>query len=162
LKEPFPSPRSSSNPKSWVCSGFKPTGEQRRARTTRRVLRNLRERVKTFRRTEERKESIREIAASGDSDPVLVDLHGDVTAGVLRTPLPSNFWTTLGPPLEPKDEVSVDLPATKQAADSFNESNYKSSTQGTTSCIFPLVLNELPSEAQEIIETIEQGRRTKG
>jgi hypothetical protein len=135
LKEPCPLSPVFSNPESWVPSEFKPTREHRSTRATRRFLRSLRERVKTFRRTEERKESIGEI--------VLVDLHVNVTACFLRTPLPSNTWTTLRPPQESQDEVSVDLPA----ADVINEPSYQSSTLGTTSCIFPLVLNQRPSEA---------------
>ena len=66
------------------------------------------------------------IATSGRPGPVLVDLPKDVTAGVLRTPLPFKATTPgrpLGLPKNPllsKDEVSVDLLAIKQAADLIN------------------------------------------
>ena len=66
------------------------------------------------------------IATSGRPGPVLVDLPKDVTAGVLRTPLPFKATTPGRPlglpknPMQPKDEVSVDLLAIKQAADLIN------------------------------------------
>jgi acetolactate synthase I/II/III large subunit len=66
------------------------------------------------------------IATSGRPGPVLVDLPKDVTAGILRTPLPYKATTPGRPlglpknPLQSKDEVSVDLLAIKQAADLIN------------------------------------------
>ena len=66
------------------------------------------------------------IATSGRPGPVLVDLPKDVTAGILRTPLPFKATTPGRPlglpknPLQPKDEVSIDMLAIKQAADLIN------------------------------------------
>ena len=66
------------------------------------------------------------IATSGRPGPVLVDLPKDVTAGILRTPLPFKATTPGRPlglpknPLQSKDEVSIDMLAIKQAADLIN------------------------------------------
>ncbi|KAF9644086.1 hypothetical protein BDM02DRAFT_3272663 [Thelephora ganbajun] len=66
------------------------------------------------------------IATSGRPGPVLVDLPKDVTAGVLRTPVPFKATTPGRPlglpknPLQPKDEAPIDMLAIKQAADLIN------------------------------------------
>ena len=66
------------------------------------------------------------IATSGRPGPVLVDLPKDVTAGILRTPLPFKATTPGRPlglpknPLLPKDEISIDMLAIKEAADLIN------------------------------------------
>ena len=66
------------------------------------------------------------IATSGRPGPVLVDLPKDVTAGILRTPLPFKATTPGRPlglpknPLHPNDEVSIDMVAIKQAANMIN------------------------------------------
>ena len=66
------------------------------------------------------------IATSGRPGPVLVDLPKDVTAGILRTPLPFKATTPGRPlglpknPLLPKDEISIDMLAIKEAADMIN------------------------------------------
>ena len=66
------------------------------------------------------------IATSGRPGPVLVDLPKDVTAGILRTPLPFKATTPGRPlglpknPLQPIDEASIDMLAIKQAADMIN------------------------------------------
>ena len=66
------------------------------------------------------------IATSGRPGPVLVDLPKDVTAGILRTPLPFKATTPGRPlglpknPLQPRDESPIDVLAIKQAADMIN------------------------------------------
>lgn len=66
------------------------------------------------------------IATSGRPGPVLVDLPKDVTAGILRTPLPYKATTpgvNLGLPMNPLQmpEVPIDLSLIKQAAKMINQ-----------------------------------------
>jgi len=64
------------------------------------------------------------IATSGRPGPVLVDLPKDVTAGILKTPLPYKATTpgiNLGLPMNPlTDAVAVDMGLIKQAATMIN------------------------------------------
>src|SRR6266545_4163075 len=65
------------------------------------------------------------IATSGRPGPVLVDLPKDVTAGILKTPLPFKATTpgiNLGLPTNPlqMDTVEVDMGLIKQAASMIN------------------------------------------
>jgi len=84
------------------------------------------------------------IATPGRPGPALVDLPENATAGILRASLPFKATTPGRPlglpkiPLQPKDEVSIDMLAIKQAADMINGARQPIIYTGNGVLYFPL------------------------
>ena len=105
------------------------------------------------------------IATSGRPGPVLVDLPKDVTAGILRTPLPYKA-TTPGVPLGlPRNPLAVpqqqiDMPLIQQAADLINQAKRPIIYAGNgvlASRLGPELLARLSKEGNIPVTTTLQG-----
>ncbi|KAI0080512.1 acetolactate synthase [Panus rudis PR-1116 ss-1] len=105
------------------------------------------------------------IATSGRPGPVLVDLPKDVTAGVLRTPLPykaTTPGTPLGLPANPlhQQQTPTDLLMVKQAADLINQAQRPIIYAGNgvlSSPLGPELLRQLVKEGNIPVTTTLQG-----
>ena len=105
------------------------------------------------------------IATSGRPGPVLVDLPKDITAGVLKTPLPFKATTpgiNLGLPTNPLklDSVSVDMDLIKQAANMINAAQQPLIYAGNgmlSSPIGPKLLKQLADHGNIPVCTTLQG-----
>ncbi|KAH8106934.1 acetolactate synthase [Cristinia sonorae] len=105
------------------------------------------------------------IATSGRPGPVLVDLPKDVTAGVLRTPLPykaTTPGTPLGLPSNPlaSTQTPTDLLMIKQAADLINQAQRPIIYAGNgvlSSALGPQLLKQLSKEGNIPVTTTLQG-----
>ena len=105
------------------------------------------------------------IATSGRPGPVLVDLPKDVTASILRTPLPfkaTTPGTPLGLPSNPLQHVQypTDLLLIKQAADLINQAQRPViyAGQGVLSSeVGPKLLTKLAKEGNIPVTTTLQG-----
>ncbi|KAF7799616.1 hypothetical protein EIP86_010854 [Pleurotus ostreatoroseus] len=106
------------------------------------------------------------IATSGRPGPVLVDLPKDVTAGVLRTPLPHKATTPGTPlglptnPLHANHQTPTDLLMIKQAADLINQAQRPVIYAGNgvlSSPLGPKLLKQLAKEGNIPITTTLQG-----
>jgi acetolactate synthase-1/2/3 large subunit len=102
------------------------------------------------------------IATSGRPGPVLVDLPKDVTAGILRTPLPFKATTpglSLGLPSNPL-ESPVEMALIKQAAELINQSQRPIIYAGNgvlSSPLGPKLLAELVEKGNIPVTTTLQG-----
>ena len=105
------------------------------------------------------------IACSGRPGPVLVDLPKDVTAGILRTPLPFKATTpglSLGLPSNPLQslEPPTDIALIKQAADLINQAQRPIIYAGNgvlSSPLGPKLLTELAEKGNIPVTTTLQG-----
>lgn len=106
------------------------------------------------------------IATSGRPGPVLVDLPKDVTAAVLRTPLPYKATTPGTPlglpsnPLHQSAQTAADLFAIKQAADLINQAERPVIYAGNgvlSSPLGPKLLAQLSNEGNIPVTTTLQG-----
>lgn len=105
------------------------------------------------------------IATSGRPGPVLVDLPKDITAGILRTPLPFKATTPgvpLGLPSNPLASLQphVDLPLLKQAAELINQAKKPIVYAGNgilSSPLGPKLLAQLAKEGNIPVTTTLQG-----
>lgn len=105
------------------------------------------------------------IATSGRPGPVLVDLPKDVTAGVLRTPLPyktTTPGTPLALPTNPlvSTQTPTDLLMIKQAADLINQAKRPIIYAGNgvlSSPLGPKLLKQLSKEGNIPVTTTLQG-----
>jgi acetolactate synthase I/II/III large subunit len=105
------------------------------------------------------------IATSGRPGPVLVDLPKDVTAGILRTPLPykaTTPGTPLGLPSNPlhQPEVAGDVTVLKRAADLINQAQRPIIYAGNgvlSSPEGPELLRKLSQEGNIPVTTTLQG-----
>jgi len=106
------------------------------------------------------------IATSGRPGPVLVDLPKDVTAAILRTPLPYKATTPGTPlglpsnPLQPSAQSSTDLLAIKQVADLINQAERPVIYAGNgvlSSPLGPKLLAQLANEGNIPVTTTLQG-----
>ncbi|OCH93826.1 acetolactate synthase [Obba rivulosa] len=105
------------------------------------------------------------IATSGRPGPVLVDLPKDITAGILRTPLPYKATTPgrpLGLPTNPLQSpgAATDMPAIKQAADLINQAQRPIIYAGhgvLSSPLGPTLLKQLAQEGNIPVTTTLQG-----
>jgi acetolactate synthase I/II/III large subunit len=105
------------------------------------------------------------IATSGRPGPVLVDLPKDVTAGVLRTPLPYKATTPgspLGLPANPLQPLTqpVDLALIKQAAALINQAQRPAIYAGNgvlSSPLGPKLLAQLSEKGNIPVTTTLQG-----
>jgi acetolactate synthase I/II/III large subunit len=106
------------------------------------------------------------IATSGRPGPVLVDLPKDVTAGVLRTPLPYKATTPGTPlglptnPLQSNSQTPTDLMMIKQAADMINQAQRPIIYAGNgvlSSSMGPALLKQLAKEGNIPVTTTLQG-----
>ncbi|EMD38129.1 hypothetical protein CERSUDRAFT_113276 [Gelatoporia subvermispora B] len=105
------------------------------------------------------------IATSGRPGPVLVDLPKDITAGILRTPLPYKATTPgrpLGLPTNPlqSPEAATDVLAIKQAADLINQAQRPIIYAGhgvLSSPLGPKLLKQLSQEGNIPVTTTLQG-----
>ncbi|KAH7914000.1 thiamine diphosphate-binding protein [Hygrophoropsis aurantiaca] len=104
------------------------------------------------------------IASSGRPGPVLVDLPKDVTAGILRTPLPYKA-TTPGAytiPVNPLQPVTspTDMPLIQQAADLINQAQRPIIYAGNgvlSSSLGPKLLAQLAEQGNIPVTTTLQG-----
>ena len=105
------------------------------------------------------------IATSGRPGPVLVDLPKDITAGILKTPLPFKATTPGRPlglpsnPLLPTDQ-SIDRASIKQAADLINQARRPVIYAGNgilSSPLGPKLLKQIADEGNIPITTTLQG-----
>ncbi|CAL1705430.1 unnamed protein product [Somion occarium] len=105
------------------------------------------------------------IATSGRPGPVLVDLPKDVTAAILRTPLPykaTTPGTPLGLPTNPLQllQTPTDLIMVKQAADLINQAQRPIIYAGNgvlSSPLGPKLLRQLAKEGNIPVTTTLQG-----
>ncbi|KAI0928884.1 Acetolactate synthase, mitochondrial [Taiwanofungus camphoratus] len=105
------------------------------------------------------------IATSGRPGPVLVDLPKDITAGVLRTPLPYKATTPgrpLGLPSNPLQSASqpTDMLMIQQAADLINQAQRPIIYAGNgvlSSTLGPKLLRQLAQEGNIPVTTTLQG-----
>ncbi|KAI0345110.1 acetolactate synthase [Trametopsis cervina] len=106
------------------------------------------------------------IATSGRPGPVLVDLPKDVTAGVLRTPLPYKNTTPGTPlglptnPLQSHTQTPTDLLLIKQAADMINKAERPLIYAGNgvlSSPLGPKLLRQLAKQGNIPVTTTLQG-----
>ncbi|KAL6301853.1 acetolactate synthase [Sparassis latifolia] len=105
------------------------------------------------------------IATSGRPGPVLVDLPKDITAGVLRTPLPYKATTPgrpLGLPSNPlqSSDTPTDIQLIKQAADLINNARRPIIYAGhgvLSSPMGPKLLKQLAQEGNIPVTTTLQG-----
>ncbi|KAL4244896.1 Acetolactate synthase, mitochondrial [Abortiporus biennis] len=105
------------------------------------------------------------IATSGRPGPVLVDLPKDVTAGILRTPLPFKATTPgkpLGLPSNPlhSAQMPTDILMIKQAADLINQAQRPIIYAGNgvlSSPLGPKLLKQLAKEGNIPVTTTLQG-----
>lgn len=106
------------------------------------------------------------IATSGRPGPVLVDLPKDVTAGVLRTPLPYKSTTPGTPlglpknPLQSNTQTPTDLLMIKQAADLINKAERPLIYAGNgvlSSPLGPKLLTQLAKQGNIPVTTTLQG-----
>lgn len=105
------------------------------------------------------------IATSGRPGPVLVDLPKDITAGILRTPLPykaTTPGTPLGLPTNPliATQTPTDLLMVKQAADLINQAKRPIIYAGNgvlSSPLGPKLLKQLSKEGNIPVTTTLQG-----
>lgn len=106
------------------------------------------------------------IATSGRPGPVLVDLPKDVTAGVLRTPLPFKATTPGTPlglptnPLQSNHQTPTDLIMIKQAADLINQAQRPVIYAGNgilSSPLGPKLLKQLAKDGNIPVTTTLQG-----
>ncbi|OBZ65761.1 Acetolactate synthase, mitochondrial [Grifola frondosa] len=105
------------------------------------------------------------IATSGRPGPVLVDLPKDITAGILRTPLPYKATTPGTPlglpsnPLQPAEQ-SIDTFLIKQAADLINQAQRPIIYAGhgvLSSPLGPQLLKQLSQDGNIPVTTTLQG-----
>ena len=105
------------------------------------------------------------IATSGRPGPVLVDLPKDITAGILKTPLPFKATTPgrpLGLPSNPflPTDQSIDHASIKQAADLINQAKRPVIYAGNgilSSPLGPKLLKQIANEGNIPVTTTLQG-----